>query len=194
MALTHVNVDIETLGVTPDSVVLSLALIPFTFEEKCTYDDLISRGFYIKFNPIEQIKVGRITDYDTIQWWNRQNDEAKLIIKPSVNDVSVTEGLILLNDFIKSSKYDYKESYSWSRGQDFDFPIIMHLYRQFKIKYPLNSWKHRDIRTYIDILSGSKNGYFEMNDIDHSKIIKHNALSDTAMDIIRMKKLYDSLI
>ncbi|MFA6198851.1 MAG: 3'-5' exoribonuclease [Bacteroidales bacterium] len=193
-ALTHLVFDIETLGNRSNAVCLSLACVPFVFEESCSFEEYFQKGFYVKFNPIEQLKSGRTTEKDTLLWWKKQSKEALEVTKPSSIDVDMVTGLNQLSAFIKSTNYNFKQSYNWCRAQDFDFPIMSDLYRQNGLEVPYNRWNNRDIKTYVDILTGSKNGYFNMKFQPPVDMVKHNALCDCVMDIMRMKEIYDSCI
>ena len=192
---THLMFDIETLGTRERSVVLTLACVPFTFEDVSeTYDDIIANGFFVKFDAKEQIKTfQRVTDADTIAWWKNQSDEAKRFsLPPSADDVSLEKGCADLRAFIKGTNYDFKNSYIWSRGCYFDFPKIEDLYRDLNQKAPFNGFKIRDTRTMIDVLTGNMRGEYDLRDGMPTNYIKHHALHDAAFEAVRMKEIFNS--
>lgn len=190
----HLIFDLETLGKKSSSVILSLACVVFRFEDDEGFDDYIKSGFYVKFNPIEQLKSGRTTDKDTITWWKSQEPSARKITMPSDDDVSVKEGLTKLVEYIRKSGYDWKHSYCWSRGNYFDFPIIENVFEQYGIALPFNIWKIRDIRTMIDVMTGSGNGDYELKNGYPKNFIKHNCLHDAAIDIMKMKEIFKNIL
>jgi hypothetical protein len=192
--ITHLNFDIETLGKKSDSVVLSLACIAFTFEDDTPYSEYILNGFYVKFDPVEQIKMGRTVDQDTIEWWKKQSEEARKVTKPSKDDVHVKQGLKLLREYIEKTDYDWKVGYCWSRGNYFDFPMIEDLHRQVGLELPFNTWKIRDIRTMIDVLTGDDRGQYELRNGLPAEYVAHHALHDAALDVMRMKEIFKSLL
>ena len=163
MGLEHLVFDVETLGLREDTVVLSLACVPFQFETFKSYGERVLDGFYVKFNAEEQItNHHRSTTKSTIDWWKQQSPEAKKYsLTPHKDDVSMEAGLKQLRDWIKTTKYDYKNSYIWSRGTYFDFPKIEHMYWQLDQEIPANTWRIRDVRTYIDVLTGVSNGKYD---------------------------------
>lgn len=55
---TDLSIDLETLGTSVDSVILSVAMVTNTGDE-----------FHIAINPTEQIAEGRKVNADTIMWW-----------------------------------------------------------------------------------------------------------------------------
>jgi hypothetical protein len=192
--ITHLNFDLETLGKKSTSVVLSMACIAFTFEDDTPYSQYILDGFYVKFNPIEQLKMGRTTDQDTINWWKEQNEDARKVTLPSEDDVTVKEGLLMLRDYISKTKYEWKRGYCWCRGNYFDFPMIEDLHDQVGLKLPFNTWKIRDIRTMIDVLTGSDRGEYNLRDGLPKEYVNHHALHDAALDVMRMKEIFKSLM
>jgi len=90
---------------------------------------------------------------------------------------------------LKTINYDFKNDFIWVRGAAFDPPIIQSLFYDFNFKNPMNFWKVRDIRTLIDISTGSRNGLLELK-YTPEWIVKHNALHDCILDYLRIKQLY----
>lgn len=192
--LTHLMFDIETLGKRDNAVILSIACIPFTFEDHDYFQSYHKNGIMIKFDVAEQIKVfHRTTSLDTIEWWKKQSKEARDVnLKPSSSDVTVVEGLTELSKFISNTPYNRVKSYVWSRGAYFDFPKLEALYEDCaNLVIPYNSWKIRDTRTYIDILCGTDDGKYElkMGKYDES-FVAHNCLNDAALEAARLNEIY----
>lgn len=190
----HLSIDTETLGLRENTVVLSLGVAAFQMKQGASndFERYIERGFHVKFNVKDQLlNWKRTTDQSTIDWWKQQEPVAQKILKPSEEDVSMEEGLLLFNDWIKTSGYDWKKSYVWSRGTYFDFPKIEHMYFQSGVKCGFNTWKIRDTRTFIDILTGSENGAYEPRGGFPKSFVKHDALHDAAMDAYRMVEIFN---
>lgn len=192
MGLIHLCLDIETLGYRENAVVATLSCVPFVFEENSSYSDLFLSGFYVKFDVKEQIsRYKRAVDPDTVRWWSEQPKEAReTSILPHKDDVSMAEGLSKLREFIEKSGYSFNKSYVWSRGNYFDFPKIEHMYWQLEEKPPFNTYKARDTRTYIDILTGSDRGQYELKGGTPEQFVKHHALHDAALDTKRLLEIY----
>lgn len=190
----HLNLDLETLDTRPTSVILSLGCSLFAFEESDkTFDHYIETGFYVKLNATEQIRSGRTTSKDTINWWKTQGEEAKSVLFPQKTDKTLQEGLMLLVDYLNNSRYNFKKSYCWCRGSSFDWPIVDNAFEQHSIKLPYNGWKIRDTKTAIDIMAGTDNGAYNLKNGTPREFIKHNSLHDCVLDILRLKELYDNL-
>lgn len=195
MGVTHLCFDIETLGKRENTVVLTIACVPFTFEDYVPYQSLVRDGFYVKFNAQEQIKkYHRSTCKDTIDWWKTQSKEArKEALEPHPDDASMIDGLDAMAQYIKKCGYDWKKSYIWSRGTYFDFPKMESMYEQAEVKIPFNTWRIRDVRTYIDILTGVDDGKYMPKNPLPAEFVAHNALHDAARDVHAMKEIYSSL-
>lgn len=191
----HLSVDTETLGLRENTVVLSIGCAVFQLYEGASndYDKYIRTGFHVKFSVKDQLaNWHRSTDQGTVDWWKQQEPVAQAIFKPSDQDVDMESGLMLFNDWIKQSGYDWKNSYIWSRGAAFDFPKIEHMYWQSKVKCGFNTWKIRDTRTFVDILTGNDRGAYEPVGGFPKNFLKHDALHDAAMDAYRMTEIFNN--
>ena len=68
---THATIDIETLDITPDAVVLTIGGVKFDpFTKEAPYSDL-----YIRMDADQQMEAGRTVSEDTLKWWNTQPQE-----------------------------------------------------------------------------------------------------------------------
>lgn len=194
MSITHLMFDIETLGLDDSTVITSLAVVPFKFEEQSNFLDLVEKGLFIKFNIEDQIKnFKRTTTQSTIDWWKQQSEDARTIsIKPSKQDVEFVDGLNQMVDYISTTGIQWKNSYNWARGSNFDFPKLEHAYRHTDIKCPFNTWRVRDVRTYMDILYPEGNGNYELRDGLPKGFIAHHSLHDAARDALKMQEVYQN--
>lgn len=186
--------DLEALGLYENAVVLSLAVVPFTLEDLSSKESLLSDSFYCKFSVKEQMEVyNRETTESTIDFWKKQ---AKSVfdsqVASSKDDVSLASGLSDMSSFIKSSFYDWKTSFVWSRGSYFDFPKIEFMYLQCGLALPFNSWKIRDVRTAIDVLTGSMDGQYVLKNRPKD-LEKHNCLHDCVLDILSLQEIVTNL-
>lgn len=191
----HLSIDTETLGMRENTVVLSIGCVAFQLVENGPndYERYVRDGFHVKFSVKDQIvNHKRTTDQSTIDWWKQQEPEAQKILKPSDHDVDMATGLEMFNEWIGKSGYNWRKSYVWSRGTYFDFPKIEHMYVQTGIKCGFNTWKIRDTRTFIDILTGDESGQYEPKGGFPKSFIKHDALHDAAMDAYRMTEIFNN--
>lgn len=197
MNTTHLYFDLETLAVKePNTVILAVACVPFSFAERKSYDDYVNAGFYRKVEAKSQILAGDSKCLNTIKWWQSQDISAqKNAFLPSKDDIDVKQAFIELADFIiTKTDYDKKNSWIWSRGVAFDFPKIEYRFDQVanEIDCPINTWMIRDTRTMIDCLTGSKNGQYRLKK-EPTNFVKHHCLHDCAHDVVIMKEIFDKL-
>lgn len=191
--LIHLMFDTETLGKREDTVILSIACVPFTFEDRGDFVSFLNNGLMIKFSVEEQIKkYHRSITTDTVEWWKKQSKEARDVnLKPYPHDMTVVEGLTKLSKFIGASGYNYKKSYVWARGTNFDFPKLEHIYEDCaKLTLPFNTWRIRDTRTFIDILCGRDDGKYELKTGIPETFIAHNCLHDAALESVKLNEIY----
>lgn len=200
--MTDFIIDFETFGNRSSAAVVDLSAVCFNPDPHVveTLDELISRGRRWKFDLRSQRGV-RVFGTSTIEWWKKQSAEARENLKPSPNDVTVTQGIVEFLEFLKQQNVDTWKSMGWCRGQSFDFPILIDCISQiereagkseadidtFKAE-PCKFWNQRDIRSAIEALlltrdltttplrKGVLNGF-----------IAHDSLHDCAKDILMLK-------
>lgn len=195
MQYTHLVWDLETLGIKEaDTVILSMAVVPFKFGSNESYDDMLAKGFYRKIDAKQQLKAGRSKNQDTIEWWKKQVPEAQAnAFLPSATDIPIEQAFRECAHWIKTqTDYDWRNSWNWSRGTYFDFPKIEYNFDVHGIKTPFNTWMIRDIRTMIDCFTGSSNGQYIMTN-EPANFVKHHCLHDAAHDAAIMQEIFNSL-
>ncbi len=179
--------DVETLGVESNAVVLSAALIHFDPEKRPTYQDLLDTACFVKFNAKEQMQAGGTVSKSTLSWWKEQHEYVrKVSLEPSREDMTVQNGMQQLYDYMAKFP-NAKQQTMWARGS-LDQLAIDSLAVRFGLEEitGYNMW--RDVRTAVDILYGTTNGYV---DVDHPlfkrhEVIKHHPVHDCALDAMQL--------
>lgn len=191
--ITHFVFDTETLGVEPDAVVLAVAIVPFYFERLDPFEILLRNGRHWKLKIASQIERGRKIENETFQWWQKQDEDVRKILLPDPKDTPPNIALKEMGEFLLQCGYSKKQSYLWSRGNLFDFGKIESLYRTYKIPVPWNSFMQRDIRTYVDIMTGTYTG--RCDPINSRKGFRmHNCLHDAADDALTLVEQYQKAL
>ena len=194
---TAVIYDFETLSQDQiRGVVISFAMLPFSPsrftnpELAYTYDELVSKAKFIKFNVEEQVKkYDRKIDKTTLEWWNEQGAEAKKQLKPGPDDKSISE---LYGFFVLHCPVNLDTVYT--RGNTFDPVFFQHIIDQTGYTRPYDWWKDRDTRSLIDGLSwgtGLKNSFMPPDCED--KFIHHDPCHDIALDVMRLQTLVQAI-
>lgn len=189
-------IDYETLGNAPEGAVVDLAIVCFKDDpyNPPTFQELISSGLQVKFQILAQKQNGsypRKFDKDAIEWWKLQSVEARACLSASINDVSLADGVRLVEDYLKSNNVDPWKSLGWCRGQSFDFSIMVDMIRQvhntretFELEW-CKFWNQRDVRTGIE-RTLMKRGMTEcpLPTGTLTGFIAHNSIHDVAKDIL----------
>tara|TARA_B100000941_G_scaffold76098_1_gene51861 strand:+ start:339 stop:923 length:585 start_codon:yes stop_codon:yes gene_type:complete len=186
--------DFETLSQDQiKGVVTCMALI--TFDElrfttsQYEFMELVDSAKIIKLNVEDQVKTYmRSIDKSTLEWWDKQPTEAKKWIKPSDDDVRLTE----LYDFMIKNKPDNLEKV-YTRGNTFDPIFLEHIMKDTGDPMPYDWWQVRDTRSVIDGLAWG-------SDLDNKFIppkcdgfVKHDPRHDVALDVMRIQALVEAI-
>lgn len=179
--------DVETLGVESNAVVLSAALIHFDPEKRPTYQDLLDDACFVKFSAKEQAQLGRTVSKSTLEWWKEQHEYTrKVSFDPSREDMTAENAINALKAYMAKFPNAEKQT-MWARGS-LDQLVIDSLCVKLGMQEitGYNMW--RDVRTAVDILFGTTNGYVE---VDHPlfkrhEVIKHHPVHDCALDAMQL--------
>lgn len=176
-------IDIETLGTESNSVILCAAIVHFDPVEQPDFKTLKDRTLFVKFDAKEQIALGRKVEKSTLEWWNKQSDYVRSVsFDKTENDVSAKEGLQIIKDYISKTPLK-KNQTMWARGS-MDQCCLDSLAKAVDIDPLVRYNKWRDIRTAIDLLYGSSDGYtdIEHDSFNNDEIIAHLPYFDVLRD------------
>lgn len=211
----HLALDLETLGWSETAVITAFAATMFHFEKDkdLTYKQIVDKTFYVKLDSKDQLRrFGRTTDKGTMDWWKKQPLEVQeMSIKAKPDDVKADDFVLMFKDFLIENKYDFYNSYVWTRGIAYDIPKIesfikvvadaeeensftqtLNGYTKKSDKYLLNTFRARDIRTFHDLVADVDNGKWEFPDGKPSEFVEHHAQHDTAFDVLKLIHLYNT--
>lgn len=180
--------DIETLGVESSSVILSFAIVYFDPDTRPSYQQLLNKTLFVKLDVKDQVKnYKRTMDKGTLDWWSKQHEYIqKISLSPNENDVKSLEAYQMLYDYINRIQNSENQTF-WQRGS-LDQCVLdsfcRSLYKEPIVGY--NNW--RDVRTAVDILYGSTNGYVEIEhpEFDNNKVLKHHPAHDICLDVMQL--------
>lgn len=166
--------DLETLGVTNDAVILTLGCVkfdPFSSDEPHS-------PLYFAIDISEQQEKGRIIDPNTVDWWSKQAQEAQDAAFIEDGRVSMIDAINQLNKFMVGVDK------VWSQGPLFDIGMLENFYAMAGRSVPWQFFNIRDSRTVFDMGDDSaKKG----NDM------AHNALTDSYCQAIAVQNIYREL-
>lgn len=180
--------DVETLGVESNSVILSAALVYFDPEQEPTFEQMIENACFVKLNSKDQIeRLGRTVTTSTLEWWQNQHEHVrKTSLYPRADDLIAEDAITVLHNFMNKTPNANKHT-MWARGS-LDQLVIDSLCTKVGMAEitGYNMW--RDVRTAVDCLTGSTNGYcgVEHPTFQRHNVIKHHPVHDCALDAMML--------
>lgn len=163
--LNDLSIDIESLGIAEDSIVISIGAVVFNNEISLS---TFNCQFYEILDLKDQESQKRTMSIDTVLWWMKQSEFTKSALIEK-NRTSTYKALTLLNTLIQ----EYAVNYAWAKSPNFDLVILDSLYKSFNMKFAIDFRYWMDVRTIMRIRKTCK-----LNEIKMSKDDAHNALND----------------
>jgi DNA polymerase III epsilon subunit-like protein len=155
--LNNVMIDLETMGIRADSVVLSIGAVYFGGGK-------LGDTFYAVLDTTDQQERGRRIEQEVLQWWAKQSENAKAVIHAT--QTPTDQVLDDFAEFLGNSNLQV-----WGNGASFDNIILYSLYQDFDRKPPWNFTNDRCYRTL-------KNIAISPTGLPARKGTHHNALDD----------------
>jgi DNA polymerase III epsilon subunit-like protein len=150
-------VDLETLGTSPGSVILSLAAVTFA-------TPFAIEPFYVRISKESCIDSAFTVDARTVEWWEKQSPEARNIAFSGTMDV-----IVAMAKFAEYCRQLPTAPLIWGNGADFDNALLAEAYRRVGITVP---WKYCNSRCYRTL----KNLFSQIPFVQPA--LKHDALQD----------------
>ena len=168
----HCMIDMETMAVSPNAVILSLGAVKFD-----PFGNGHKDSIYFKIDLDDQDALCREIDPNTLDWWAKQD--------PAIMEeaFSVDGRIPLAEAMERFHKFAWGCEAFWSHGATFDLVIIENVLRQLNRPLPWNYWQLRDTRTLFDL------GV----DPDMPQGSKHDALQDAIRQAIGVQTVYTKL-
>lgn len=174
--MTHIMIDLETLGTTADSAIISIGAVEFN-PNIGEIDNI--NAFYTRVDWGSAM-IRRTVNADTLQWWMKQSDDArKEVIKKGVTMNTALEQL---------TEWLPHDAIVWGNGAAFDISMLEHAYQQRKMELPWKFWNVRDCRT-IEALA---RGIVDKKEIARSGT-HHSALDDAIYQATYISKMWMAL-
>ena len=156
--MSHLMIDIETLGTGNNARILSVGMVKFTETA------ILERKYFV----VDQKSAGGDIDFDTVKWWLNQSDKAKQVFYAQD---TMPEGLLAetLTDYLETHKVETV----WANSPRFDIVILDSLLQRHG-KKPISFRMQRDYRTMRAL--------FPL-DNPPTPTIAHNALDDAVCQV-----------
>lgn len=186
-------VDLETLAKGSRSAILSMGITLSRYDYKAvTFDELNDNGLYLKFKLEEQLKVmNRTTEKSTVEWWYQQSAEAKQVLKPSPNDVSIRSLTTYMAAFFHKRGVDIRKVDFYDRNS-FDMSKLQDVIENnLGEKVPWSYTHVFEISTMLRYQGFDRYAGMRVEDIPGATY--HHALHDAAVDHLRIMKALHSI-
>jgi exodeoxyribonuclease VIII len=157
-----VMIDLETMSTRPNAAIVAIGAVEFDIKSLST-----GRAFYRVVDLDSSIRSGGEVDADTILWWLRQSEPARLALLQDTEHISTV--LVAFSTWIRESGLESDAIRVWGNGSDFDNVILASAYRRWNITLPWKFFNNRCFRTFKSI----------HHDIKTERVgTAHNALDD----------------
>ncbi|EMO7232983.1 3'-5' exoribonuclease [Citrobacter freundii] len=182
---THLMVDMETMGNSPDAPIVSIGAVFFDPSTGNT-----GAEFYRVVSLESSMSFGMKPDASTIQWWLKQSSEARSAILVD-EAMGLLETLELLADFIAENAANGSHTVQlWGNGCSFDNVILRRAYALTETPFAVPFWNDRDVRTMVEL--GKSVGINPRFDIPFEGDM-HNALSDARHQVKYVSVIWQRL-
>ncbi|MFV7281621.1 3'-5' exoribonuclease domain-containing protein [Citrobacter cronae] len=182
---THLMVDMETMGNSPDAPIVSIGAVFFDPSTGNT-----GAEFYQVVSLESSMSFGMKPDASTIQWWLKQSSEARSAILVD-EAMGLLETLELLADFIAENAANGSHTVQlWGNGCSFDNVILRRAYALTDTPFTVPFWNDRDVRTMVEL--GKSVGINPRFNIPFEGEM-HNALSDARHQVKYVSAIWQRL-
>ncbi|HCB1601999.1 TPA: 3'-5' exoribonuclease [Citrobacter freundii] len=182
---THLMVDMETMGNSPDAPIVSIGAVFFDPSTGNT-----GAEFYRVVSLESSMSFGMKPDASTIQWCLKQSSEARSAILVD-EAMGLLETLELLADFIAENAANGSHTVQmWGNGCSFDNVILRRAYALTDTPFAVPFWNDRDVRTMVEL--GKSVGINPRYDIPFEGDM-HNALSDARHQVKYVSAIWQRL-
>ena len=152
-----IMVDLETLGTRQDAIVLEISAVEFN-----CHTGEIGEVFDAKLDIDEQVQYRRSLNCETLQWWFKQDEEARKNIFDEDVDIirfNIPWELAEFSNFVErcnnkcNSDSDRRVVKLWGNGSLFYLGILQNMYETClpNMKLPWKFWAVNDVRTIVDL-------------------------------------------
>jgi exodeoxyribonuclease VIII len=180
MSYSHLMVDLETLGNRPGCQLASIGAVWFDPMADAYGDELY---IPVKMERVEKLHI----DPDTVGWWMKQSDQARKVFQDS-KAISHIEACLAFQEFVE--KGAGKNTYFWSHGASFDYPILAAVFQALGFTMIPPYWQSRCTRTVFD--AAGLDAKREMDNL-RGRGTHHNALDDARVQAKLVTKAFQIL-
>jgi len=183
---TDVMIDLETVGTAPGSGIISIGAVAFApgvaeLDWPCYYSGPISRRS-CRF-------IGLTDDQATLDWWNRQAPEARMVFnaasdEQTVRAVHIINALMQFSTWFRAQGANLEANLEvWGNGSDFDNVLLQCAMKKADVDAPWPFYMNRCFRTMKTQFPVPEPTF---------KGVRHNALQDALHQTRWLQRIWDN--
>lgn len=161
----HISLDIETLGLEPGCVVLSIGMTPFNTHYTEDFDTLLTRSQHWAID--RETTNEYLVDLNTLAWHTKEPERAEHLKFLATCGRSLFTVLREVQDFVSK----FSSPFIWANSPQFDCSILKYVFNREKIDCPWDFRQERDLRTALHIAniqkSNARPDTFKPHQADH---------------------------
>lgn len=135
-------VDIETLGTSPFSIILSIGVVAFDIKSGET-----GNQFYHTIDVASSKEVGLTSDQSTVDWWAKQDKSVRDALTKNTKPLPIV--LKSLSIWLDIDTHD--EICMWGNSARFDLGLLENAYSKCMLPYPWKFYNERCCRTIASL-------------------------------------------
>lgn len=171
----NVMLDLETLGTSPGSAILSIGAVRFGSLPDATGSHIYDR-LSVNVSLGSCLDAGLTIDADTFYWWLSRSEEAR-------SALTETAPVALKHALEKFADWIGPKAKVWGNGADFDNAILAHAYWSLDMRQP---WRFVDSRCYRTVRA-------QHPDIELDRIgVYHRAVDDAESQARHLIKIFSA--
>lgn len=148
----RIMLDLETLGTRPGCAILSVGAVFFS----STLPVWEGPSFYAAVRAGSCQALGLHEDADTLAWWAKQGDKARIVMDEIKKAPQVAKVLGAFNTWVADHAADVKSVQVWGNGADFDNPILSAVYKAADVPQPWGAYNGRCYRTLKSLCTAER--------------------------------------
>jgi hypothetical protein len=148
--MTHIMVDIETLGTRPGAIILSAAFVRFSDEAQMT----------LNLSIPDQEALGLERDPGTMSWWIDQEAQHPGAWAAATRDaLPLVPALEYISQWLDWAEPDAFQRMIWCHGATFDAPLLGEVFRRAAVPVPWKFWNIQCTRTLYNLAGIDNKAY-----------------------------------
>lgn len=172
--MKKIMIDIETLGTSANSAIVSIGAVMF--------DDIqLGTSFHRRVDIDSCLKLGMTVSGATICWWMEQSEVARKLF--TSRGAHITN---VLDSFIRAFPWDCIEEV-WANGTDLDLANLVNAFDRTGLRCPWGYYKARDYRTVRKLFPPEL-----VRELGVQPRVEHDALDDAMAQARTLQALLNS--